>query len=126
MEPGLARRRGWLLLLMLALVLRGVTPLGWMPNPQGPSGSPFVICTASGPQLIAAERSEHPSKTPSGEHHSVCAFAGTAFGPALDGRPDLGSGLAAVAPRAQLPPTAPRVGARRHSDHPPRAPPTIV
>ena len=37
-----------LMLALVATLLRGLLPAGWMPNPQGAVASPFVICTMDG------------------------------------------------------------------------------
>ena len=42
-------RRAAIHLALIALILRGFLPTGWMPNPEGPDQTAFVICTMDGP-----------------------------------------------------------------------------
>lgn len=119
--------RAWpVLLLLVALLVRGVTPAGWMPSAQGTLGSPLVICTADGAHLIALDRDGHPTKPTSGERHDLCAFAGHQAGPAVDDRIHLGSTqIELLAASQPTKPAAPPVAQRRR-DQAPRAPPTLV
>jgi hypothetical protein len=119
--------RAWpLLLLLLALLVRGVTPAGWMPNPQGALGSPFVICTADGAHTVLLDRDGHPSKPTTGERHDVCAFAGHHATPAAQAWLHLGSTRAEALALAQRAPAAPPASPPRHRDQAPRAPPILV
>jgi hypothetical protein len=112
--------------LLVALLVRGITPAGWMPNPQGLTGSPFVICTADGAHTVSLDRDGHPSRPATGERHDVCAFAGHQAGPAAEALLQLGSTRAEPVVVAQRAPAAPPVSAPRHRDQAPRAPPTLV
>ena len=119
--------RAWpLLLLLVALLVRGITPAGWMPNPQGALGSPFVICTADGAHVVALDRDGQPTRPASGERHDLCAFSGHQSGPAAQALLHLGSTHVEVLAMAQRAPAAPPLGVQRHRDQAPRAPPTLV
>jgi hypothetical protein len=63
-------------LALLALILRGFLPTGWMPNPQGPSKSPFVICTMAGP-VLGVDGKALPDKDDP-RAHETCPFAAAA------------------------------------------------
>jgi len=120
-------RRAWpLLLLLAALLVRGITPAGWMPNPQGLAGSPFVICTADGVHTAAADRDGHPPRPANGERHDVCAFAGPHAAPTAEAALGLGSAAAEPVVVAQRPPAAAPANAARHRDQAARAPPNLV
>jgi hypothetical protein len=64
------------LFLVVALLVGGLIPVGWMPNAQGGDRSPLVICTGSGVQLVALHRPAHPGQPHTPQHHDACAFAG--------------------------------------------------
>lgn len=119
--------RAWpILLLLVALLVRGVTPAGWMPNLQGAQGSPFVICTADGAHLVTLDRDGQPAKPASGARHDLCAFSGHHSAPAAQALLHLGSSQAELLGATQ-PSAAPAPSnAQRHRDQAPRAPPTLV
>ncbi len=86
-SPALTRLRSSLLMLaLLAVVLRGLVPLGFMPDLQREAGTPFVICSGTDIQTIyldqdgnpAPQNSQHENSTP-----CVFAFAPLAFKPFL-------------------------------------------
>lgn len=61
-------------LALAAMMLRGLMPVGWMPNPDGASQSLFVICTMYGPIQQADRHGSH--KSDDGQHsHEECPFA---------------------------------------------------
>jgi len=128
-KPGASGgRRGWpfLLLLLAALLVRGVTPAGWMPSPQAKAGAAFVICTAQGAHPVAPDHGGRPSGPATHQHHDVCAFAGHHAAPGSAGPLHLGSRLAASARLASPLPSAGRVEWPRHRDQEPRGPPLFV
>lgn len=119
--------RAWpLLLLLLALLVRGVTPPGWMPNPQGSASSPFVICTADGAHVVSLDSAGHPANRGHGERYDLCAFAGHHAGPAAEMQLALGAAQAEGFAPAQPAPAAAAARAQRHRDQAQRAPPTLV
>jgi hypothetical protein len=65
-------RRAALHLALAALILRAFLPAGWMPNPQGPAETAFVICTMDGP--VTMDGKALPGKDDPRAHES-CAFA---------------------------------------------------
>lgn len=127
---GIARRTqhqaGWIpALLLLAVLLRGLVPMGWMPA-IGLGGPQLVICTTSGLAAAPADMfAPGGEQAPPKADHSPCAFAGLgvpllpatvaiAFSHALEARegspptgpPALLSGSSKqVRPPAQAPPT---------------------
>jgi hypothetical protein len=115
-----------LLLLLVALLVRGITPAGWMPNPQGLAGSPFVICTADGAHVVTLDHDGQPTKPASSERHDLCAFAGHNAAPAAHALLHLGSSHVELLATAQPAPAASPLCAPRHRDQAPRAPPTFV
>ena len=119
-------RLGLALALLVALVLRGLTPAGWMPNPQGSLSAPFVICTAEGHRLVQLDASGHPADGKAGVHRDACVFAGHASAPppqppAVSG-PAVFVGYSAPRPAGRTPPPAPA----RHREQAPRAPPAAI
>jgi hypothetical protein len=68
-------RRAALHLALVALILRAFLPAGWMPNPQGPGETAFIICTMDGP--LAIDGKTLPGKDDPRAHES-CAFAAAA------------------------------------------------
>jgi len=61
---------------LVALILRAFLPTGWMPNPQGPAESAFVICTMDGP-VQTTDGKALPGKDDPRAHES-CPFAAAA------------------------------------------------
>jgi hypothetical protein len=112
-------------LLLLAILLRGLVPVGWMPA-VGMDGPQLVICTTSG--LVAAPAEMFAPggdpAPPASVDHSPCAFAGL-------GMPILPAVAAIVTACAQMilesaPPTGPPAAvdsARSHIRPPAQAPP---
>jgi len=106
-------------LALAAMLLRAVLPAGWMPNPDGAAGTPFVICSLSGPQHI------HPAHAPRDSSGKVCPFAVAAHLAA----PELP--VAAIRPvftvwRSSPPAVYDWQPVRRIRAHSPRAPPYPV
>ncbi|WP_293906906.1 DUF2946 family protein [Phenylobacterium sp.] len=114
------------LLVLAAVMLRAATPAGWMPNPQGATGAPFVICTGTGSQLLELDGQGKPTTPESGKHRELCAFAGHHSAPAPT--PDLDSDRVTFVSFTAQPAarSAPRAAAIRHREQSPRAPPTTV
>jgi hypothetical protein len=70
---------------LLALCLRLMAPVGWMPVQSG-NGVMFTLCSGSGEQQVAFGKDGKPAKPDSGgAHGGPCAFSGIGT-PAL---PDL-------------------------------------
>jgi len=120
-------QRTWIpALLLLAVLLRGLVPAGWMPA-LGMDGPQLVICTTNG--LVAAPADMFASgedhAPPASADHSPCAFAGL-------GVPILPAAVAIVTACALLilqgaPPTGPPPAVddtRSHIRPPAQAPPT--
>jgi hypothetical protein len=63
-------------LALAALILRAFLPAGWMPNPNGPSETAFVICSMDGP-VFGADGKTQPGKVDPRAHES-CPFAAAA------------------------------------------------
>jgi len=58
---------------LAALILRAFLPTGWMPNPQGPTESAFVICTMDGPVQTTDGKALPGKDDP--RAHEACPFA---------------------------------------------------
>jgi hypothetical protein len=117
-----ATRTFALSLAILAMVLRGLLPVGWMPDSDG-SGR-IVICTGHGPARSAPDPQRGHTLPDRGD--KVCPFAAAAHhSPPL---------ALAVAPvpfvndlRVARVATAQRLSERRlDASHSPRAPPTLA
>src|SRR5258708_24910099 len=76
-----ARRLGLALLVLVAVLLRGITPAGWMPNPHGAIGAPLIICTAEGIEHVQLDPQGHPAKPQSTKYRDACPFAGHVSAP---------------------------------------------
>jgi hypothetical protein len=113
-------------LLLVALLIRGLIPSGWMPNTQGVLHAPLVICTSSGTELRALETPANPGKPQSAQHHDVCAFAGhlTAPVPPSDGVSIRVAFVGATAHRHVS--AVGSVAIARHREQAARAPPISV
>lgn len=109
-------------LAMLAMVLRGLLPDGWMPDTDG-SGR-IVICTGHGP--VRASPAHNRGHTLPNRGDKVCPFAAAAHH-----SPPLAFAAAtqptATGLRAARDPTDERLPARRlDAGHLPRAPPSLA
>jgi len=128
----LGRRRGsegarrWTVgLVLLAFLLQGLTPTGFMVAREGGRAT-FAICTGHGAAHSLSDLAGDPAKAPKSRPDAPCAFAGHGVGaappivaliaspiatpaapPATAARFDLapGRGLAAPPPPSQGPPT---------------------
>jgi len=81
-------RRAAIHIALIALILRGFLPTGWMPNPQGTGETAFVICTMDGP-VATTDGNALPGKAPIGKDdpraHETCPFAaGAQLAPPVD------------------------------------------
>jgi hypothetical protein len=112
-----------MLVLFAAVFARAVTPAGWMPNPAGDLGVPFVICTAAGGHL--AGHGGAPAKPP-GERHDTCVYAGHHAAPGGAEIAVAGSTRLALIEPARPAPVAEIVQAPRHREQAARAPPIRV
>lgn len=85
--PALTRlRAGLLLLALVAVVLRGLVPMGFMPGSSQEAGTALVICSGVDTQTIYLDENGQPAKP--GEAHDksnpcVFSFAPLAFKPFL-------------------------------------------
>ena len=61
---------------LAALILRAFLPTGWMPNPQGPGETAFIICSMDGP-VIGSDGTSLPGKDDP-RAHETCPFAAAA------------------------------------------------
>lgn len=120
-------RHQWaVVLLLFALLLRGMVPAGWMPA-MASDGPPFIICTAQG--LVAAADAWQPNgeqTPPASTDNSLCAFAVSAT-PMLAAMPAVVVAIALAAREAAPPtgPPAPIDDPRVHLRPPAQAPPTL-
>ena len=118
-------RHAFIHLALLALILRGFMPTGWMPNVQNPGESLFVICTMDGP-VQAFDGKALPGKDDP-RAHETCPFAAAAaaLAPPVDfiplAAPDLPE---TAAPRLLA--TAPAARAPPYSQASSRAPPSLI
>ncbi len=61
---------------LVAMLLRALLPAGWMPNANVSGGSPFTICTMSGPVSMVLGPDGKPHKpAPNDAAHHECPFA---------------------------------------------------
>lgn len=110
---------------LLALILRGFMPTGWMPNVQTPGESLFVICTMDGP-VQSSDGKALPGKDDP-RAHETCPFAAAAapIAPPVDfiriAAPLLSETAAPRTPVAALPARAPPF-----SQASSRAPPSLI
>ena len=117
-------RRAAIHLALIALILRGFLPTGWMPNPQGADQTAFVICTMDGP-VQSTDGKTLPGKDDPRAHESCPFAAGAALAPPTDfialAAPELSS---SAAPRSLVS----RPQARRTAFLKPasRAPPSLT
>lgn len=111
------------MLALAAMVLRALTPVGWMP---GAAGAPITLCSADGPIHLVVGEDGKPHKPQKDDGHQVCPFAAAShFAP-----PQL---AVALAPRAVVFDAADPISATtllvekpRLFSHAPRAPPLPV
>jgi hypothetical protein len=71
--------RGMKQLALVAMILRALMPMGWMPGAS--LDAPFAICTMSGPLQHAPDNGKVPA-----DHHVICPFAAA---PHLAAAPEL-------------------------------------
>ena len=76
-------RHAFIHLALVALILRGFLPTGWMPNPQGPAESMFVVCTMDGP-VQASDGKALPGKDDPRAHETCSFAAAAAIAPLVD------------------------------------------
>jgi len=118
-----------------AILLRALLPAGWMPNPDGASVSPLVVCTMDGPgRMMPDDHMMSGAKPDMDRHHDqkgrhdnpVCPFAAAPHlaPPAIAAALSSPSALAGTVLRAAWIDVAGPAG--RHSPQSPRAPPAPV
>jgi disulfide bond formation protein DsbB len=119
-------RSDWLFaVLLLAVLLRGIVPAGWMPA-LGPEGPQLVICTAERAVAAPADwdaAAGHEVPAQSGDHEP-CAFAGLGVSmlPMAIGI-SVGYALVAIVSAPPTGPPAPTRGLGHHFLPPAQAPP---
>jgi hypothetical protein len=110
---------------LAAMLLRALTPAGWMPSAEA-SGSPITICTMNGPVQLLLGPDGQPIKKQNQDdarHRDLCPFATAPHmtQPAATRALDLPSAISTTAQRAA------HLGivaqATRHAPQSPRAPP---
>ena len=111
---------------LVAMLLRAILPVGWMPGAAENSASPFVICTVNGP-VHAAHVPDGPKHSQDdGRQNDVCPFAASVHlaTPTAE---------ASVAPSTQIAlfsflhaPARAVQSAARYALSSPRAPPSFV
>ena len=120
-------RAGWIpALLLFALLIRGLVPVGWMPA-LGLQGPQLVICTTSGFAAAPVDlRTPANEQAPPTADHSPCAFAGIGA-PLLPATFALPFSYAMLAIASTLPTGPPALFAdsRAHIRPPAQAPPTL-
>lgn len=77
-------------MLLLAMLVRGLVPAGWMPASSG--GAPLAICTLHGLQIVdtAPKGQPSPQRDTAPAAHDICPFAAAAhltLGPAAPAAP---------------------------------------
>ena len=108
---------------LVAMILRALLPLGWMPDTEGSSGAPFVICTMNGPMHPA---NRHQPGHDDVRQTDVCPFAASIHvATPVTAAAIVPSLRVAVSALAGLPPRAIQAVAR-HAPQSPRAPPSLV
>jgi hypothetical protein len=118
-------RKAGLHLAIVALLLRALSPAGWMPNPAGTADTPFVICTLDGPVLAVDGKGQ--KQTPDDPRaHESCPFAAAAqLAPATAvatlARPVLHVEFARLRSAFHAEPLFPA-----HSPQSPRGPPSLI
>jgi hypothetical protein len=64
---------------LVAMILRALLPAGWMPNPTGSAGDPFIVCTMDGAAYLAIGADGKPLKQQpdqnGGKSPDGCPFA---------------------------------------------------
>lgn len=114
-------------LALIAMMLRALLPVGWMPNPTGTGDGAFIICTMDGPVQSMDPHHAPGKKTPvDGRSHEECPFAAAAHVAAPATVAHLAS--PSVAGHFFGPPAAAIAVARvaEHQPQSPRAPPQAV
>lgn len=93
------RRFAWLILIVAALLARGLTPEGWMPVANAAGGIEIALCNGNGPDdtMVLTPDGKLHHKVPASGHDNdrPCTFAGVGM---ADAPPIL---PAIVAPRAR-------------------------
>jgi Protein of unknown function (DUF2946) len=111
---------------LVAMLLRALLPVGWMPDTAANSSTPFVICTVNGPVHAAHVPNTGKHSQDDGRQNDVCPFAASVHlaTPAA---------VATVAPSTQIArftfvhaPARAVQAATRYALQSPRAPPSFV
>jgi hypothetical protein len=113
-------------LALAAMVLRALLPAGWMPGAS--AGTPLVVCTMNGPELLALGADGKPLKHQPADarHHEMCPFAAAAAlaAPSAAAEPALPGH--AVRGAQDIARTYVFTGAGSYAPQSPRAPPAFA
>jgi Protein of unknown function (DUF2946) len=113
---------------LVAMLLRALLPVGWMPDTAASADTPFVICTVNGPLQAAhlPDTGKHQPGHDDSRQNDVCPFAASIHfaTPAA---------VAVVAPSTQVAALAPLLlpvhavrSATQYALQSPRAPPSLA
>ena len=133
-----------LALALLAMVLKGLLPVGWMPNPEGFGETALILCDMDGP-MSAADMAKmmaampgmdmssmdasvgHGKKAPDGSRsHEECPFAGVTHGGAAGAPTAFALPELAVEHAHRPVPERDIVRFARYQPQSPRAPPELA
>jgi hypothetical protein len=113
---------------LVAMLLRALLPVGWMPDTAANSGSPFIICTVNGPIHAAhlPDTGKHQPGHDDSRQNDACPFAASIHfaTPAAETTIVPSTQVVSLAP-LQLPLRAIQ-SAARYALQSPRAPPSLV
>jgi len=114
-------------LALIAMILRGFLPTGWMPSPAGDSHAALVLCTMDGAVPLADGHGQHHQAPDDPQRgHDQCPFAGAPHlaPPANLAVFVLPASFSELAHSPRAPPAAD--AARLYPPQSPRAPPLNV
>ena len=117
-------RHALLHLALIAMILRGFLPVGWMPAPAGDSHAALVLCTMDGAvQQTDSQGQHHQTPDDPQRGHDQCPFAAAPHlaPPANLAVFVLPTGFADFAHPPQAPPALSALAS--YQPHAPRAPP---
>jgi len=115
---------------LVAMLLRALLPMGWMPNPTGSSGAALVLCTMDGSVHLLPGADRQPLKQQPDQNNdrnqTACPFAAaphlaTPTIAAALAPPALAQSVAAGSVHVRLADSA-----AGYTPHSPRAPPSLV
>jgi hypothetical protein len=122
-SQGASARFGAVLVLLVAVLVRGLIPAGFMPGRLA-DGAPIVICTGAGTEVVHAKSA--PGEPQRSQHHDVCAFAGMAAAPTPPAQAAPQPLVFAVEAAATATALQEAAAPRRHRPQAARAPPIRI